>query len=152
VFSSLHTNTALTALVRLRELGIEPYLIAATLRGVVAQRLVRRVCAACARHDPPTPADAARFADAGLPVPATLPHATGCAACDGTGFAGRVGVFDILEIDDAIRAAIERGAGETVLREAAGRNANGLIIEGLRRAAVGETTLDELTRVLGEAG
>lgn len=150
VFSSLHTNTALTALVRLRELGIEPYLIAATLRGVVAQRLVRRVCTACARHTPPSAPEAARFTAAGLPVPATVPRATGCAACDGTGYAGRVGVFDILEIDDAIRAAVEQGAGETTLRAAAGVRANGLLVEGLRRAAAGETTLEELTRVLGE--
>lgn len=152
VFSSLHTNTALTALVRLRELGVEPYLIAATLRGVVAQRLVRRVCPSCARHAPPTAEEAARFAAAGLEAPTALPQAEGCPACEGTGYAGRVGVFDIVEIDEALRAAIEQGAGETVLRQATGRDGAGLIRAGLRRAAAGETTLDELTRVLGEVG
>jgi len=152
VFSSLHTNTALTALVRLRELGVEPYLIAATLRGVVAQRLVRRLCPACAGASAPAPAEAARFVRAGLAVPKALPRATGCAACDGTGFAGRVGLFDILEIDEGMRRAIERGAGETALAEAAGRTGEGLEAAALARVAAGETTLDEVTRVLGDAG
>ena len=152
VFSSLHTNTALTALVRLRELGVEPYLIAATLRGVVAQRLVRRVCPSCVQHAAPTAAEAARFAAADLDAPARLPRAHGCPACEGTGYAGRVGVFDILEIDEALRGAIEQGGGETLLRQATGRDGAGLIRAGLMRAAAGETTLDELTRVLGEVG
>jgi general secretion pathway protein E len=151
VFSSLHTNTALTALVRLRELGVEPYLIAATLRGVVAQRLVRRVCAACARPEPPNPHAAARFAEAGLPIPARIPHAVGCSECEGTGYSGRVGLFDILEVTDPLRAAIEIGAGETALREAAGSAATGLMTAGLARVAAGETSLDEVVRVLGEA-
>lgn len=150
VFSSLHTNSALTALVRLRELGVEPYLIAATLRGVVAQRLVRRVCA-CAGARPPEAREAARFRAAGMAVPQTVPVARGCPECEGTGYAGRVGVFDIVEIDDALRGAIEAGAGETALR-AAGGEAGGdrLLAAGLARIAAGDTTPEELTRVLGE--
>lgn len=150
VFSSLHTNTALTALVRLRELGVEPFLIAATLRGVVAQRLVRRVCPACAGQRAPGAGEAGRFAAEGLPVPEAVPVAGGCPACEGTGYAGRVGVFDILEIDDALRAGIEAGHGEAVLRES-GMAAGSLMRAGLARVAAGETTLDELTRVLGES-
>lgn len=163
VFSSLHTNTALTALVRLRELGVEPYLIAATLRGVVAQRLVRRVCPDCAGQAPPAPADLARFAEAGLPPPAMVPQAVGCPACEGSGYAGRVGLFDILEVTEPLRAAIEAGAGETALRAAvlagavaggaaghSGLMGAGLIGAGLARIAAGETTLDEVVRVLGE--
>lgn len=150
VFSSLHTNTALTALVRLRELGVEPFLIAATLRGVVAQRLVRRVCPACAGQRAPGAGEAGRFAAEGLPVPEAVPVAGGCPACEGTGYAGRVGVFDILEIDDALRAGIEAGHGEAVLRES-GVAAGSLMRAGLARVAAGETTLDELTRVLGES-
>lgn len=150
VFSSLHTNTALTALVRLRELGVEPYLIAATLRGVVAQRLVRRVCPACAEPRLPTAPEAARFAAAGLDVPATVPRARGCPACDGAGYAGRIGVFDILEIGPELRAGIEAGAGETTL--AAGITRGGLVAAGLARVASGETTPEELARVLGDGG
>jgi general secretion pathway protein E len=159
VFSSLHTNSALTALVRLRELGVEPYLIAATLRGVVAQRLVRRVCPDCATRSPPSPAEATRFTQAGLDVPPALPRAVGCPSCEGTGYDGRIGVFDILEVDDALRAAIEAGAGETALREAMGvtgtvrgvsATLGALMSAGLARVAAGETTLDEVTRVLGE--
>jgi general secretion pathway protein E len=150
VFSSLHTNTALTALVRLRELGVEPYLIAATLRGVVAQRLVRRVCPVCVQHAAPGRDAAARFVEAGLAVPDLVPQAIGCPSCEGTGHAGRIGLFDILEVTEPLREAIEAGAGETALRAASGRTAPGLMAAGLPRVAAGETTLDEVVRVLGE--
>lgn len=150
VFSSLHTNSALTALVRLRELGVEPYLIAATLRGVVAQRLVRRVCPACATRRPVTAPEAARFQAAGLDAPATVPVAVGCPVCDSAGYAGRVGVFDILEVTDTLRTGIEAGLGETGLR--AGAPGGGLWAAGLARVAAGDTTLDELARVLGDGG
>lgn len=151
VFSSLHANTALSAIVRLRELGVEGYLIAATLRGVIAQRLVRRLCPVCARTAPPTEAEAAAFAAQGLPVPPQLRHAAGCASCDGSGYSGRIGIFDILEIDDAIRAAIDSDASELRLREAAGPRPS-LLALALARVASGETSLSEVRRVMGEGG
>lgn len=150
VFSSLHANTALSAVVRLRELGVESYLIAATLRGVIAQRLLRRLCPACARASAPTPDDAAQFMAQGLPVPAVVHHATGCAVCDGTGYSGRIGVFDILDIDDRLRAVIDSDASEVKLREAAGPRRS-LMAAALERVASGETALSEVRRVLGEA-
>jgi general secretion pathway protein E len=143
VFSSLHTNSALGALVRLRDLGVEPYLIAATLRGVLAQRLLRRVCKACAGTRPATAAEAARL---GI---ATVPQARGCPDCDGTGYQGRLGVFDILEIGPALRAAIEAGAGVVALGAAAGGAGDGLAAAAWARVAEGETTPEEVVRVLG---
>jgi general secretion pathway protein E len=143
VLSSLHTNSAPGALVRLRELGVEPYLIAATLRGVLAQRLVRRLCPDCAGHRPASPAERARTGQD------TVPQARGCAACDGTGYRGRLGVFDILEVGAALRAAIEAGAGEVALAAAAGAAGDGLVAAGWARVAAGETTPEELARVLG---
>jgi len=149
VFSSLHANSPLSAVVRLRELGVEGYLIAATLRGVLAQRLVRRLCPQCARHEAPTEAEAAQFRAHDRPVPATLAHARGCDACDQTGFSGRVGVFDILEIDENLRAAIDSDASEVRLRDAAGPRPS-LMQSALDLVAEGQTSLAEVRRVLGE--
>lgn len=149
VFSSLHANTALSAVVRLRELGVEGYLIAATLRGVMAQRLVRRLCPVCATHAEPSPLEATTFRAHGLTVPETLPHAKGCEACDHTGFSGRVGIFDILEIDEAMRTAIDTDASELRLREAAGPRPS-LMQSALELVAQGATSLAEVRRVLGE--
>jgi len=149
VFSSLHANTALGAIVRLRELGVEGYLIAATLRGVVAQRLVRRLCADCATFEAPTPEEAAIFRANGQPVPAQIASACGCETCDNTGFSGRIGVFDILEIDETLKHAIDTDASEVDLRKAVGDRPT-LMISALNRAAKGETSLAEIRRVLGE--
>ena len=140
VFSSLHANTALSAVVRLRELGVEGYLISATLRGVLAQRLVRRLCPKCARSEAPTPEEAALFRLHNAPVPAQIHHAQGCEACDGTGFSGRVGVYDILEIDEKMRAAIDADASEVRLREAAGERPS-LMQSALALVADGQTSL-----------
>jgi general secretion pathway protein E len=149
VLSSLHTNSALTALVRLRELGVEPYLIAATLRGVVAQRLVRRACPACSGQRAPAPTEVARAAAVGVALAGRVAQARGCPACDGTGYQGRLGIFDIVEIGPALRAAIEAGAGEVALAGAAGGHGDGLAAAAWARVAAGETTPEELARVLG---
>ncbi|GAB4275256.1 MAG: type II secretion system ATPase GspE [Pararhodobacter sp.] len=149
VFSSLHANTALSAIVRLRELGVEGYLISATLRGVVAQRLVRRLCPECARSAPPTPEERDAFAAEGLPPPDTLRHPQGCAACDNTGFSGRIGIFDILDVSEALSAAIDNDASEVRLRAAIGPRPS-LIAKALARVASGETSFGEVRRVFGE--
>jgi general secretion pathway protein E len=151
VFSSLHANTALGAIVRLRELGVEGYLIAATLRGVVAQRLVRRLCPDCAAPATPSAEEAAQFTAHGLPVPAQVKTATGCPRCETTGFSGRIGVFDILEIDDGLKHAIDTDASEVELRRAVGDRPS-LMASALARVASGETSLAEVRRVLGETG
>ena len=151
VFSSLHANNVLSAVVRLRELGLEAYLISATLRGVVAQRLVRRLCRECRQPEAPDDAARALFAAHGLDAPERLHRACGCPACDGTGFAGRIGVFDILEVDDALRAQIDAGASESALRKATGRTESTLFRAALEQVARGETTLDEVRRVIGES-
>ncbi|MCC5963471.1 MAG: type II/IV secretion system protein [Rhodobacteraceae bacterium] len=160
VFSSVHANNPLSTIVRLRELGVDNYLISATLRGVIAQRLLRRLCPECARPHPPDAAMAERFRTAGLDVPDQIWSATEsdevpCPQCEGAGYRGRVGVFDILEISDDIRAAIDQGASEHQLRVAlrgAGLSASsldGLYRLGLEKVAAGATSADELFRVIG---
>jgi general secretion pathway protein E len=151
VFSSLHANNALSAVVRLRELGVDNYLISATLRGVVAQRLVRRLCPECSTIRPPSGAEAQVFTDHGLTPPALLAQPKGCPACEGTGYDGRIGVFDILEIDDALREAIDAGAPEARMRVLTGRKGSSLFAAALARVAMGETSLDEVRRVIGES-
>ena len=160
VFSSVHANNPLSTIVRLRELGVDNYLISATLRGVIAQRLLRRLCPDCARPHPPDAEMAERFQSAGLEVPdqiwsATEGGDTPCPHCEGAGYRGRVGVFDILEISDDIRAAIDQGASEHQLRVAlrgAGLSVSsldGLYRLGLEKVAAGATSAQELFRVIG---
>lgn len=155
VFSTLHTNDAPGAITRLLDLGIKPFLVAAALRGVVAQRLVRRVCDRCAR---PEPIGAARLRSCGCDAD-TLTCATprsgeGCPACFGSGFRGRVGLFEFLVPDERMQAIIHQRVGVGALRTAA--RACGwrtLREDGLRKAASGVTTLDDvLAQTVGAAG
>ncbi len=116
VLSSLHTNDAVSSIMRLTELGVEPFLVAPSLLGIVSQRLVRAVCKACKEAYTP---EAAELATIGLPsVPAgtRVAHGRGCTACHGTGYAGRVAIREVLEIDDPLRAMIGERATVEQLR------------------------------------
>lgn len=147
VFSSLHTNSAVGAVVRLRDLGVEDYMISATLRGIVAQRLLRVLCPSCRSRRQPTAEDAALFEAAGLPAPETLHDAKGCESCGGAGYRGREGIYDLIEIDDSFRAAIDRAAPEAELRSLT--QGGSLLQAALRKVAEGTTDLAEVDRVLG---
>lgn len=150
VFSSLHANSAVGAVVRLRDLGVDNFLIAATLRGVIAQRLLRRLCPACRSPHLPTAPEADVFTRHGLSPPERLYRAEGCGACGKSGYAGRVGVFEMLAVTDAVRAAIERGAGEGEMAQAALEPADMLIGQGLMQVRSGATSLAETLRVVGD--
>jgi len=122
VLSTLHTNDAISAIPRLIDLGVPPYLLAATLEGVLAQRLVRVVCEGC--------------------------RGAGCATCRGTGYRGRVGVFELLPITDACKDAIAVGASRAELRTVAEREGlRPLADDGYAKAAAGITTVEEVLRV-----
>ncbi len=147
VLATLHTNSAAAAIDRLRDMGVEDYLIVATLAGAVAQRLVRRLCADCA--GPEDPALAARLAPE-IP-PERFRAARGCAACRGTGFRGRTGVMEVLAADEEIRRAIlERADHRRIQTLAEGRGMRSLAAHGLAKAAAGETALSEVLRVAAE--
>lgn len=150
VFSSLHANSSVGAIVRLRDLGLDNFLIAATLRGVIAQRLLRKLCPECKRPHRPTTDESARFVRHGLPVPDQLYEPMGCAACGGSGHAGRMGIFEMVEVDDALRGAIDTGATETELRAQALAAGETLIGQGLSVAATGIVSLTETLRVVGD--
>ncbi|MBY6113179.1 GspE/PulE family protein [Mameliella alba] len=150
VFSSLHANSSVAAVVRLRDLGLENFLIAATLRGVIAQRLLRRLCPECRAPHAPSVSEAAQFDRAGVPLPTMLHEAKGCDACNGSGYAGRVGIFEILEVGEALREQINHGAGEAALWAKALPPRDRLIGQALRAVATGQTSLAEALRVVGD--
>jgi type II secretory ATPase GspE/PulE/Tfp pilus assembly ATPase PilB-like protein len=148
VFSTLHTNDAISAIPRLLDLGIPDYLVAATLEGVLAQRLVRRVCPACRETYEPPPESVTAIAGREMGR-LLLSRGAGCAACRGTGFRGRVGIFELLSISDDIRDAIARRASRAELRTLAVES--GLVplrADGWHRVESGLTTVEEVIRVV----
>ena len=150
VFSSLHANGSVAAVTRLRDLELDNFLIASTLRGILAQRLLRLLCADCREQVPLDPAAQAMFDGVGIEAPQTVPHAVGCDACGDTGYAGRHGVFEIVEITDPVAAMIGDGASEQQLKQAAVPLGNTLMAQGLGLVAAGRTSVEEVRRVLGD--
>ena len=148
VLSTLHTNTAIGAVARLIDMGVERFLLAPMLVGVVAQRLVRRLCAECARADLATAADAA-LVD-GLEVGETLHRAAGCPACNGLGYRGRSGIYEVVAMTRRLEAMIAAGASEADLTDAARSDGPGLIADGLRQIRAGVTTVEDVARVVQE--
>ena len=147
VFSTLHTQDAAGAVPRLMDMGVEPYLLASTMAGVVAQRLVRLVCDRCKA---PASYPAGTLARAGLsPVDdVAFVKGTGCELCGQTGYRGRTGVFEILAIDAALHDLIGERADSRRIREAAARSGfKSIRDDALTKAVLGQTTLDEVIRV-----
>ena len=150
VFSTLHTNDAVSAVTRLLDMGVAPFLVSSSVQGVVAQRLVRRLCPECAEVYEP---DASELAFLGLEPGQTAGHTfkrpRGCRACEGVGYRGRLALFEMLQLDSDLRDAIFRGESLDRLRESA--RATGrlspLITSGRRKVLSGETSVTEVLRV-----
>ncbi len=149
VLSTLHTNDAAAAVMRLRDIGVEGFKIAAALKGVVAQRLVRRLCGACA-----APADAAALPEVARPpagTPAKPRKPVGCAKCSGSGYRGRFAIEEILDVDAAMANMIAAEAtGPQIIEAARKRGMKTLWESGLRRFWAGDTGYEEVVRVVGE--
>jgi len=148
VFSTLHTNDAPTAVTRLRDIGVPPFLITATLEGILAQRLVRKICLNCREETVPsadvlaelqlTPEDVAGK---------KFYHGAGCAACNNTGFKGRTGIFELMMINEEIRTMIHSGGSTQDLRQAGLKHGmRPLRTAGLAKIHAGETTIGEVIR------
>jgi general secretion pathway protein E len=134
VFSTLHTNDAASAVARLLDLGIEPYLLASSVIGVLAQRLVRRICPACGERD----ATGAR-------------PGKGCEVCRHSGYRGRLGLFELLNVDEGVRQAVQaRGAASQVKAAAIAAGMSTLRDDGIAKAGRGHTTVEEVLRVTGD--
>ena len=149
VLSTLHTNTAIGAVSRLVDMGVERFLLAPMLAGVVAQRLVRCLCQECRRPDVATEADA-RLLGLALIVGAPVWRAEGCGECGGNGYAGRTGVYEVVAITRTMQALIHAGASEADLTAEARRAGPSLLQDGLRLIHEGMTTVEEVARVAQE--
>ncbi len=144
VFSTLHTNDAPSAVTRLVNVGIEPYLVAATLRGVLAQRLVRKICPHCKEQYEPDPVLKAAV-EAAAGVVDHLYRGPGCSRCRGTGFAGRIGIFELLVPDEELLSAIARGANLQEIQEILARQGFvRLRNDGMEKVRGGLTTVEEV--------
>jgi general secretion pathway protein E len=146
VLSTLHTNTAVGAVTRLRDMGVEPFLLSSSLIGVLAQRLVRVLCSECKQ---PYTAGYADCETMGIPVdaPPTLYRATGCSSCNQLGYRGRSGIYELVEIDDAMRTMIHDGAGEHELDRHARQFSAGIRQDGWGKVLRGVTSIEEVLRV-----
>ena len=149
VFSTLHTNDAPSAVTRLLDIGAKPFLIAAALRAVLGQRLVRRICRNCRRAYTPSPREihALELTPPQLAA-AEFACGVGCATCAGTGYYGRLGIFEICQVDDALRALIYAKAPAIRLRQQARRaGLRSMREDGVRKVLAGLTTIEEILAV-----
>ena len=154
VFSTLHTNDAPSAVTRLIDMGVKPFLVASSVRAIMAQRLVRRVCKKCAQPYTPT-ADEIRLLglDEDYIKNSTFMKGRGCSACGHTGYKGRMGIYEIFILQEEIQNLIYGKAASNVIRDAARKSGMRTLREdGLRKAAAGTTTLAEvLSTTIGDA-
>ena len=151
VFSTLHTNDAAGALTRLVEMGVEPFLAASSVVGIMAQRLVRRICPHC-REEYEPPAELLRELESeGLPDKPIFYQGRGCEKCMNIGYWGRTGIYELLKIDDQVRDLLLKNKDAATIRKAAMTNGlKPLRTSGLEKALQGETTLEEVLRVTQE--
>lgn len=149
VLSTLHTNTAVGAITRLANMGVQPYLLSNSLIGLVAQRLVRMLCQDCRK---PYTADEyeCRILKVDPASPPQIYRAEGCQKCANEGYLGRKGIYEIVIVDDELRRMIHSGASELDLEKQARANATGIREDGCNRVLQGQTTIDEVLRVTME--
>lgn len=147
VLSTLHTNDSLGTITRLVDMGIEPFLVAASLIGVVSQRLVRKVCRDCAKAHEPTNREREIFASRGMKIDKII-RGSGCGTCHMTGYKGRIAIHELLVLNDEIRKFIMNGESFSTLRELAIKNKTIFLIDdGLLKVKQGLTTTEEILRV-----
>ena len=148
VMSSLHTNDAPSAITRLTEMGIEPYLVAPALVGVIAQRLLRKICDSCAVAYAPSDVERLALGLPALPGDVRFRRGEGCVACAGSGYSGRIAVRELLDVPDALRASIARGATADELRaEAVAGGFRTMRFQALKRLFSGVTSFHEVLRL-----
>jgi general secretion pathway protein E len=149
VLSTLHTNSAVGAMTRLRDMGVEPFLLSSSLIGVLAQRLVRKLCPHCKHVYSATLADCEALG-VDPATPPTLYAPTGCERCNQSGYRGRTGIFELVVVDEAMQTLIHEGHGEQELERHARLSSSSIRDDGRRRVLAGDTALAELVRVTRE--
>ena len=151
VLSTLHTNSAVGSVTRLIDMGVERYLLAPMLTGLIAQRLVRRLCPECRREDTATPADA-ELTSGTVPVGARVFRPVGCAACRNEGYRGRTGLYEVIEVDPGLQAMVHDGASEAAMIKHARKSSRSILDDGAAKVAAGLTSVAEVVRVVREDG
>ncbi len=146
VFSTLHTNDAASAFTRLIDMGVEPFLASSTVEGVLAQRLVRRLCEEC--REPYTPEESEMPADFPRPLPEVLYRPVGCRTCRETGFSGRTGIFELLRTDEGVRElCVERASSNRIRKHGLENGMTTLRQSGWEKVAAGITDVEEIARI-----
>lgn len=150
VLSTLHTNDAASSITRLIDMGIEPYLVSSSIVGVVAQRLVRRICSDCKTQSSPTPEEALLLERQGLHTD-QLYKGTGCATCNRTGYKGRIAIHEVLRIDNTMREMMIQGSSDTSIKQYAIKQGFvPMLLDGYQKAINGDTTISEIMRATME--
>jgi general secretion pathway protein E len=149
VLSTVHTNDAIGAVTRMRDMKVEPFLLASTLRAVMAQRLVRRLCAECRKAEPLGESGAELL---GVKAGTTVYEPTGCEACSGSGYRGRIAVFEAVKVDETIRRLINEDASEDAIVAHAFRKAPTLNMAVRQLVIDGVTTPEEAVRISRRTG
>jgi len=147
VLSSIHANDAIGVIYRLLDLGVEPFLVASVITGTVAQRMVRRVCLNCAAEVKPSPSEQAAYHSAMGEELESFLSGSGCDLCSYSGYRGRMGLFEVLNMSDEIRAMILRGATLAEVREQSIKDGmDTLLKDGMQKVKQGMTTVSEVLR------
>jgi len=150
VLSTLHTNTAVGAVTRLRDMGLEPFLLSSSVLGVLAQRLVRRLCTDCREGAPPTERELEQLASNRIADASIIYHPKGCEQCNHTGYRGRTGIHELLIVDEDVRDMIHSGAGEQIVERHIRPFTPSIRQDGIAKVLEGVTTLEEVLRVTRE--
>ncbi|TGA99524.1 type II secretion system protein GspE [Sporolactobacillus shoreae] len=149
VLSTLHTNDVPTTIYRLIDMGVDPFLVAASLTGVVAQRLVRRVCHDCARPFEASPIERGMFAKAGMACPDVLMKGIGCKSCHNTGYLGRTAVHEMIEVTENVsEKLINHHSYQDIQNLVHSSGGQSMLENGLVKVAAGVTTVDELLKII----
>lgn len=144
VLSTLHTNTAAGAITRLQDLGVDSFLLASTVRGIISQRLMRKLCTSCRKE---VPADDYQRELLKLPKGATIFQSQGCEACSNTGFAGRQALFELVTVNASLQTLIHENAGEIELEQSIRKDVPSIREAGFELVKQGVTTVEEVLRV-----
>jgi general secretion pathway protein E len=153
VFSTVHTNDAAATVTRLVDMGIEPYLVSSTLMAVLAQRLVRRICAECKTSEPAEPILLRELGlrEEGVEGLTEIFRGTGCPACNGTGFRGRTGLFELLVVHDKVKKVLLTSSEANVIRDVAiGEGMKTMRHYGMQLIRAGVTTVVEVLQATRE--
>ena len=149
VFSTLHTNDSVSVITRLKNMKIEPYLLAAVLRGSLAQRLVRKSCEHCRERIKPTPSQIGLLNRFKIPPDTPIYEGKGCEECNNTGYKGRIGVFEYFSVDPEVEEMIIKGKKDSLIKEyLESRGMKSLLADGIEKILQGETTIAEVERAV----